>query len=344
MHTYIYIYIPLSLSFSLCLFAASTESFRGCAISSSPACRLRCAHREPLPLTRAPGPDLVRHSVWPVVTPPPCFSFRSPCGIAWCSFTVLPAMCVAAFSEPCSSARHTPAMTALLLCLPRTGLGLLLELLGVAGCPMLVQCAPEVTSVGDVATLRAKYAAARRVFVLPRRLQAAFAQAAALPPPAAYMRLGRVLLHIVRRLVQPLLPPAPRLAYPGFGELGVLCMQLASPCQTQAPWHHLLDQFELPYATAEALSPVELLDALALQALPHDILSAWIALNDGVSARRLRRVRALLRLGTYQVEFFPPAWDMNRSAAFALHFQVLGTRGALLALEPDVDVAGFLRP
>ena len=233
------------------------------------------------------------------------------------------------------------AMPLSLLQMPRESVALLLSLLGVAGSPMLVQCASVVASVQDVAALRAVYRSAARIFVLPHRVRNAVAGTGALSVPAAFLRFSGVLLHIVRCCLRPVTVHGARLAYPGFVEFGVSCLQLASWQHTRAPLRELSARLELP---DDALEPADFTFALTMHGLPADVLAAWIFQNPGAARRQLRRIRALLRLGSYQVQFFAAPPEIDSHAALLVDFQVLGVHGTLLALEPEIEVAGFLLP
>lgn len=228
--------------------------------------------------------------------------------------------------------------------MPRDCMALLLALLGVGCSRMLVQAAATVTSVQDVATLRHMYHSAARVFAMQRRLRRAVATTVALRVPMAFLRLSWVLVRIVRLCFRPVSNPTYRLAYPGFAELGVACLRLASWSRRQSPLQDMCAWLQRPLHTDFALPHADLLHELAMNGLPGDVFRAWIVLNAGASQQHLRRIRSLLRLGCYTLQFFPGNGVVDDSAAFAVQFQVLGVCGTLVALEPDVDMAGFLLP
>lgn len=81
---------------------------------------------------------------------------------------------------------------------------------------------------------------------------------------------------------------------------------------------------------------------LLLAGLPADPRVAWLRLNRG--SFTVRRILALLRLGTHAIHFYHRAPEVDRPPAFVITFGVLGVSGCFVALEPDADVAGFLLP
>jgi predicted Abi (CAAX) family protease len=81
---------------------------------------------------------------------------------------------------------------------------------------------------------------------------------------------------------------------------------------------------------------------LLLAGLPADPRVAWLRLNRG--SFTVRRILALLRLGTHAIRFYHRAPEVDRPPAFVITFGVLGVSGCFVALEPDADVAGFFLP
>ena len=81
---------------------------------------------------------------------------------------------------------------------------------------------------------------------------------------------------------------------------------------------------------------------LLLAGLPADPRVAWLRLNRG--SFTVRRILALLRLGTHAIHFYHRAPEVDRPPAFVITFGVLGVSGCFVALEPDADVATFFLP
>ena len=199
-----------------------------------------------------------------------------------------------------------------MLGLPPDTVSILLLLLGVFGAPPLVMAHPSIVSARDVQRLRSAYGAAARTFCMPWQLRVLVAttrvdSCGRLRLTVAYLRLSRVLAKVVRLALRPFVRPRLLLAYPGFSELAPAFVQL---CPSQAT-------------------------ALG---------RAWLHLNPGRLAPRIRRLLALLRLGSFDFGVFAADEATERPPAFVLSFAVLGVAGCFVALEPDADVSTFLLP
>ena len=80
-------------------------------------------------------------------------------------------------------------------------------------------------------------------------------------------------------------------------------------------------------------------------ALSGDFLEAWQQMNHGVSsAATVSRVIQLLRVGTWDYEFYPTAPDEGVPAVLILRFGlggICGLRGFMVIVEPEADPVGF---
>lgn len=227
--------------------------------------------------------------------------------------------------------------------LPRDCMSLLLLLLGVASAPPLVMSTPDIVAVHHVQAVQAAYVTAARTFAIPWQIRALVRTAGTTSLlAAAYLRLCRALFLLVRLCFRPIRGPGVCLAYPCFGESAPGCLQLSGSRTSRSA-------FELVFATLGFRPPGDEdrhdLDCdLLLAGLPTDPRVAWLRLNPGHWRMKLRRILALLRMGTSAVHFYHRDPQVDRPPAFVLSFAVLGVSGCFVALEPDADIAGFLRP
>ena len=234
-----------------------------------------------------------------------------------------------------------------MLGLPPDTVSILLLLLGVFGAPPLVMAHPSIVSARDVQRLRSAYGAAARTFCMPWQLRVLVAttrvdSCGRLRLTVAYLRLSRVLAKVVRLALRPFVRPRLLLAYPGFSELAPAFVQLCPSQATQT-------SVALAFAALGFDPPPEDLRndtayALALTGLPTALGRAWLHLNPGRLAPRIRRLLALLRLGSFDFGVFAADEATERPPAFVLSFAVLGVAGCFVALEPDADVSTFLLP
>ena len=233
-----------------------------------------------------------------------------------------------------------PSLRAM-LGLPRECVSFLLSLLGVAGAPALILTTPASVTPQDVEAVRAAYVAAARTFALPWQIRALVRAANATAClPAAYLRLCRAVFTVVRLCFRPVRAPGVRLAYPCFGEAAPGCLQLAGPCSSQSAFAVLFEA--LGFRPPPPEDSHDLNYDLLLAGLPADPRVAWLRLNRG--SFTVRRILALLRLGTHAIRFYHRAPEVDRPPAFVITFGVLGVSGCFVALEPDADVAGFFLP
>ena len=228
-----------------------------------------------------------------------------------------------------------------MLGLPRECVSFLLSLLGVAGAPALILTTPASVIPQDVEAVRAAYVAAARTFALPWQIRALVRAANATAClPAAYLRLCRAVFTVVRLCFRPVRAPGVRLAYPCFGEAAPGCLQLASPRSSRSAFAVLFEA--LGFRPPPPEDGHDLNYDLLLAGLPADPRVAWLRLNRG--SFTVRRILALLRLGTHAIRFYHRAPEVDRPPAFVITFGVLGVSGCFVALEPDADVAGFFLP
>ena len=223
-------------------------------------------------------------------------------------------------------------MAFVLALVPASILERLLHFLGISIGPLLCACSqglvPNFAAVAVHAAVRAAARMLGRPCPLPRSGAA----------PWNYATSCRKLLRMV---VRPLLPlTRHELFYPGFNELALSYLVLITAKNTESPETFIRRRLRLP-GPAESL---DLTDYLAVDlGLSPEPLTAWLQLNNDSPTLQhaLRRAIMVLRRGRYTFQFYPYDCQYDRPAVILVSFAAFGIAGVLVAVEPDVDPAGF---
>ena len=216
-------------------------------------------------------------------------------------------------------------------------LSVVLAYLGVTVAPTFCSCARALVPPEALGRLHDDIAALHDILRI---------QTVVPPPPSSgtqiaslvyFLRLSSMLIRLVTEPFQRLDPVQTR--FPGFNEAADFGVLLLPSSAQSAP----LETFVRTEANiSQNEEPFDLLDCLStILALPLDFLDAWELMNTDAALGAVRPAAALLRVGSYEVSFFPTDLVASRDTLLMISFSVCGVLGVYVVEEAFVDPVGF---